>query len=203
MPLIKKVRLTVCVNYYENIPVVCVPPLVNRTCFSGHHHMSLQEGPQVNKFDQVYSVAHQISVAGPRSDVHGGALPCGLSYDAFDVTYTYPLSVWTNSSLWKHNLPATSFASGKYSIIHLLSCLLPSNGCPQVSHLKGCTFSCCLATCLFSDDPVVNDISQLSTGHLYGRSPTSQMLKFTFFISWEKLQIVSRYQDFFSHLEGF
>ena len=47
------------------------------------------EGPQVNKFEKVSNVDHQMSVArgvGARSDV-GGTLPCDLSHDAFDVTY--------------------------------------------------------------------------------------------------------------------
>ena len=43
----------------------------------------------MNKFEQVSSVDHQMSVArevGDRSDV-GGTLSCDLSHDAFDVTY--------------------------------------------------------------------------------------------------------------------
>ena len=169
-------RLTVCVNYYlqESIPVACVLPLANRACFSGQPPES--GGLPVNKFERVSSVGHQILVAGGvghRSEVHG--VPYHVAYPMMHLMLPMPSPRVERQTPVKTLHPATSFASGKHSTIHLLSCLLPSNGCPQVSHLNGCTFSCCLATCLFSDDPVVNDISQLSTGHLYGRSPTSQM----------------------------
>ena len=48
-------------------------------------------GPQMNKFEQVSSDHHQMSLLGDKSPgVNGGVpLPCDLSHDAFDVTYPY------------------------------------------------------------------------------------------------------------------
>ena len=53
--------------------------------FNGHHQMSLTAGPQMNKFGQVSSDHHQMSLAGwrqdqggPRSDVGGGREILGL-----------------------------------------------------------------------------------------------------------------------------
>ena len=54
----------------ENVPVVCVPtawsPDLLQFQFNGHHQTSLPgEGdPQMNKFEQVSSVYHQMSLAG-------------------------------------------------------------------------------------------------------------------------------------------
>ena len=45
----------------------------------------------MNKFEQVSSDHHQMSLLGDKSPgVNGGVpLPCDLSHDAFDVTYPY------------------------------------------------------------------------------------------------------------------
>ena len=51
------------------------PLLANSTCFSGHHQVSLlRGGPQVNKFEQVSSVDHQLS-AGGGTGTGGGPSP--------------------------------------------------------------------------------------------------------------------------------
>ena len=54
----------------------------NHVCFGGHHKVSalVGGGSQMNKFEQVSSVDHQMSVAGkgrqvPRSDVKGKDVP--------------------------------------------------------------------------------------------------------------------------------
>ena len=56
-----------------------------------------------------------MSLAGARSPglMYGGSrgtLTCDLSLDAFNVTYPHPR---TDGCLWKHYLPATSFAGDK------------------------------------------------------------------------------------------
>ena len=54
----------------EGIPVVCVPtawkPDMLQFQFNGHHQTSLPEegDPQMNKFEQVSSVYHQMSLTG-------------------------------------------------------------------------------------------------------------------------------------------
>ena len=97
---------------------------------------------QMNKFEQVFSDHHQISLGRgylglmsrglvegvPRFDVQGvrargcpglmsmgeGTLPCGLSHDTFDVTY--PL-LWTDRCRRNHYLcTITSFAGGNKNI---------------------------------------------------------------------------------------
>ena len=58
--------------------------------------------PQVNKFEQVSFVGHQMSVTGGRSQIRcggSGSLPCDLPHEAFGVN---PHTPWTNRRLWKH-----------------------------------------------------------------------------------------------------
>ena len=67
-------------------------------------------GPQMNKFEQVCSHDHQMSVVGvgPMSDVQGrGVVP----YHVMFPTYSPP-PMWTDTCLWKHYLPQTSFVGG-------------------------------------------------------------------------------------------
>ena len=67
-------------------------------------------GPQMNKFEQVCSHDHQMSVVGvgPRSDVQAkGVVP----YHVMFPTYPPP-PMWTDTCLWKHYLPQTSFLGG-------------------------------------------------------------------------------------------
>ena len=99
------------------------------------------EGPQMNKFEQVSSDHHQMSVAGAGAGPQvwclreagpqvwcpgrgggvrysgliwgeGDTLPCDLSLDACNVP-TPPSSLWRDRHLWKQYLPATLFAGGK------------------------------------------------------------------------------------------
>ena len=66
-------------------------PLANRTCFSGHHQMSLIGGVlKWIKFEQVSSVGQQLSVAGLMwggypPDFPRDTLPCDLSHDVSDA----------------------------------------------------------------------------------------------------------------------
>ena len=72
--------------------------------------------PQVNKFGQVFSDHHPMSLAErARSDVQGYLtdLSQGVPYH---VTYPMmhlmlPIPLWTDKCLWKHYLPAKVFAS--------------------------------------------------------------------------------------------
>ena len=59
--------------------------LAKCTCFSGYQMSVLWGGRQVNKFEQVSSNSHQMSLAGdragvggPMSDAHGAGLGVGL-----------------------------------------------------------------------------------------------------------------------------
>ena len=66
-------------------------------------------GLQVNKFEQVCSDQHQISLARGGE----GALPCGLSHEAFNVTFRpTPLPVDRQTHAYE-NITAASFAGGK------------------------------------------------------------------------------------------
>ena len=49
---------------------------------------------------------------GPKSWCSGDTLPSDLSDDAFNITYPQT-PLWTYRCLWKHYLPATSFAADK------------------------------------------------------------------------------------------
>ena len=57
---------------------------------------TLGVGPQMNKFEQISSDHHQMSLVGKGLQVscpgtgEGDTLPGNLSYDAFDVTYPLP-----------------------------------------------------------------------------------------------------------------
>ena len=69
---------------------------------SEHHQMSLARGPQMNKFEQVSNDHHQMSQEGLLVWCQGSTLPdlqYDLSHDAFNVTYPSPL--WTERRLWK------------------------------------------------------------------------------------------------------
>ena len=54
----------------ENIPVACVP-LADRTCCSSDQ-ISAPRSPQVNKFEQVSGLGHQVSRAGGGARLGGG-----------------------------------------------------------------------------------------------------------------------------------
>ena len=56
-------------------------------CTTARHHMSLQDGPQVNKFEQVEAGKGYFTC---QLTFPGGTLPCDLFRDAFDVTYLSP-----------------------------------------------------------------------------------------------------------------
>ena len=71
--------------------------------------------PQMNKFEQFSSDHHQMSLVGGRSS--------GLMLRGYPYHETYPMmhlllprATCENRHLWKHYLPATSFAGGKYSM---------------------------------------------------------------------------------------
>ena len=74
----------------------------------------------MNKFEQVYSDDHQMSVAGEGEGTQvpykGGTLPRDLPNDAFYVTPP----PWTYRRLWKHNLPKISFEGGNNQCLQLL-----------------------------------------------------------------------------------
>ena len=112
-------------------------PLAYRMCFSGHHQILLPGVPGVMSRlatrcqmqgggvpGVMYRLAIRCQMQGewggkvlyltiPR----GGTLPYELFHDAFNVTYQ---TTWfpppTDRCLWKHHLPATSFAGGKKEI---------------------------------------------------------------------------------------
>ena len=74
----------------ESIPVGCVPPTRQFYVFQWLPlDVSMGVCPQMNKFEQVSSDDHQMSVAGGVSQVPGpeqwGTLPCDLFHDACDV----------------------------------------------------------------------------------------------------------------------
>ena len=85
-----------------------------------------QVGPQVNKFEQVFSDDHQMSVAGGGGSSSGLMLGEGgrspglmfrrvsyhVTYPMMHVTYQLIAPLWTDGCLWKHYLPATSFVDG-------------------------------------------------------------------------------------------
>ena len=108
----------------ESIPVGCVPTTcADCTCFNSHHQMLLMgRGPQMNKFEQVSSDHHQISVAGelPGLMSKGGGVPyltllrgvVGVRYPTMWATPP-AANLWTDRRLWKHYLPAKIFAGGK------------------------------------------------------------------------------------------
>ena len=66
----------------ESIPVGCVPPLANCTCFSVATKCQYWEGvgPQVSKFEWVFSDDHQMSL---RAGVRGQGLWGSIS-DVWD-----------------------------------------------------------------------------------------------------------------------
>ena len=78
----------------ESIPVGCIPPPL-KLCmlqFQWPPPDVTPGDPQMNKFDQVSSDHHQMSLAGgslglisPYLTIWGGSLPSDLSHDAFDV----------------------------------------------------------------------------------------------------------------------
>ena len=57
----------------ESIPEGCVPRLLTPSqCFFNSHQMSVPVGgPQVDTFEQVSSIDHQISLARGQGSVHG------------------------------------------------------------------------------------------------------------------------------------
>ena len=105
----------------------------NCTYFSSHHEVSVLVGrgvgPQVNKFKQVSSDVHQISVAGggrvsrssiwgrvSKCDVRGeGTLPCDLSNDLDPLP---PSPEENDRYLLKHYLPTTSLAGSNEKDSH-------------------------------------------------------------------------------------
>ena len=74
---------------------------------------SLGVGPQMNKFEQISSDHHQMSLVGIGLQVscpgtgEGDTLPCNLSYDAFDVTY--PPSPQNDRQKPVNTLPSHNF----------------------------------------------------------------------------------------------
>ena len=95
----------------------------------------------MNKFEQVSSDHHQMSLAGvPRSDVQGGSggpqiwcpgrfptSPFGGEEEevGYPTMWPYPMMhlmlslLWTDRCLWKHYLPTNLFAGGNKSVPHL------------------------------------------------------------------------------------
>ena len=71
---------------YRPLDTICA------SSFSGHHQMS-RFGPQMNKFQQVSSDHHQMSLARGRSPglMLRRTLTCDLSHDAFGVSYPSPM----------------------------------------------------------------------------------------------------------------
>ena len=71
-----------------------------------------RKGPQVNKFELVSSVGHQMSVAV-------GVAPGLMSWGTPTISpipwciWCYLPTLWTDRRLWKHYLPKISFAGGK------------------------------------------------------------------------------------------
>ena len=65
--------------------------------------------PQVNKFEQISSDGHQMSVAGGRaiSDFQDGTLPCELPHDACDVPpppqteWQVPVKTTSHNFVWR------------------------------------------------------------------------------------------------------
>ena len=72
------------------------------------------QGGGRNKFEHVSSDHHQMSLVGKSTSLmsgkEGSTLPCDLSHDAFDVTYSPLLQI---DACNKHYIPATLFASSK------------------------------------------------------------------------------------------
>ena len=95
-------------------------------------HHSRGKGPQVNKFEQVSRVVHQISVAegaGHRSDVHGGVSPrsdvwgrggegwgreMGWGGEGREVPYHMTYPILCSSSEPTDTSERISFACSKY-----------------------------------------------------------------------------------------
>ena len=82
--------------------------------------MSLPGGPQVNKFEQVSNVDHQMSVAGSRSQVWclRGCPTIWPIWWYILMLHTPPHLRRTDRLPWKHYLPVTLFAGAKnYNIV--------------------------------------------------------------------------------------
>ena len=105
---IKQVFMVSINTEQDSIPVGCTPPACQPYMFRWplldvSTGGSAEVGPQVNKFEQVSSDDHQMSVAGedggrsPRMMWGGVTLPCDLPHDAYDVPTTPSLNGMTDA----------------------------------------------------------------------------------------------------------
>ena len=85
---------------------MCTAKLVNNRSFSSHKTAAPVEGPQVDKFEKVFSLGHQMSNEFPCPE-GGGRLRVGSLYG--EVQWVQWL---IDRHDWKHYLPATSLAGG-------------------------------------------------------------------------------------------